>query len=141
MTAKEYLNQARHIDLRIDSKLETIERLNSLANKATSTLSDMPGSTSRDPHKREALICKIIDLEHSVETDIDTLVDLKSEIMSVIGDVDDEDCQIVLERRYICMDEWKDIADEMNYDERTVYRIHGKALGMIKIPESYETCQ
>lgn len=27
MTAKEYLDQARHIDLRINVKLETIERL------------------------------------------------------------------------------------------------------------------
>lgn len=141
MTTKEYLNQARYIDLRINSKLETIERLNALANKATSTLSDMPHSPSRDVHKREKLIVKIIDLEHEVDDDIDKLVDLKREIMNVIKGVDDEDCQTVLERRYICMDEWKDIALEMNYEERTIYRIHGKALTMVKIPEDSHFCQ
>ena len=137
MTAKEYLNQARHIDLRIDSKLETIARLGELSMKATSTLTDMPGSPSRDIHKREKILVKIIDLENEVNDDIDKLVDLKREIMTVINSVDDEDCQVLLEKRYICLQEWQEIADDMAVDLRTVYRIHGKALNKVDILKKY----
>ena len=133
MTAKEYLNQARHIDLRINSKLETITRLGELSMKATSTLTDMPGSPNRDIHKREKILVKIIDLENEVNDDIDKLVDLKREIMTVINSVDDEDCQVLLEKRYICLQEWQEIADDMHVDLRTVYRIHGKALNKVDL--------
>lgn len=133
MTAKEYLNQARHIDLRINSKLETIERLHAIATKATSTLTDMPAPASRDVRKREKVIAKIVDLEHEVDDDIDKLVDLKREIIQVIKNVDDEDCQVLLEKRYICLDEWQSIADAMHVDLRTVYRIHGKALTLVQV--------
>lgn len=132
MNAKEYLNQARHIDLRINTKLETITRLGEIANRATSTLTDMPGSPTRDIKKREKIIAKIIDLEHEVDDDIDKLVDLKKEIIQVIKNVDDEDCQVILEKRYICLDDWQEIANDMDINLRTVYRIHGRALSKLE---------
>ena len=42
MTAKEYLSQARTLDMRIKSKLQQIESLNELATSCTITYSDMP---------------------------------------------------------------------------------------------------
>lgn len=38
MTPKEYLKQARCLDVRINNKLEQLESLNALAQKATSAL-------------------------------------------------------------------------------------------------------
>ena len=46
MTAKEYLGQAYRLDQRIDSKLLQVESLDSMAKKATATLSDMPFSSA-----------------------------------------------------------------------------------------------
>lgn len=84
MTVKEYLSQAYRIDQRINSKLEQVASLRALATKATSTLSDTPPSGSRNVQSMENVIVKIIDLENEINEDIDTLVDLKREIVGVI---------------------------------------------------------
>ena len=40
--------------------------------------------------------------------------------------------QTVLEKRYLCFQSWEQIAVEMGYDLRWLYRIHGKALEEVK---------
>lgn len=60
MTVKKYLSQAYKIDNDINSKLEQVASLRDLATKATSTMSDMPGSLNRNIHKMEDAIVKII---------------------------------------------------------------------------------
>ena len=44
IAAKNYLMRAYRIDNRINSKLDQIAALNDLATRATSNISDMPGS-------------------------------------------------------------------------------------------------
>ena len=57
--------------------------LRALATKATYTLSDTPPSGSRNVQSMENVIVKIIDLENEINEDIDTLVDLKREIVAL----------------------------------------------------------
>lgn len=128
MTAKEYLNQARYLDREIDAKLDHVEKLNSLIYKATSTLTDMPGSPTRDHTKRERAIAKVIDLQREIDSEIDRLVDLKKEINSVIQKIPDEESRLLLELRYINLNTWEDIAAQMDYTVRAVHIIHGRAL-------------
>ena len=47
MRTEEYLNQARHLDTQINSKLSQIESLSALATKCTATLTDMPGNKNK----------------------------------------------------------------------------------------------
>lgn len=54
--------------------------LHDLATKATSTISDMPGSATRNIHRMVDIIVKIMDLEEEVNKDIDAFVDLKMDI-------------------------------------------------------------
>ena len=113
MTAKQYLKQARYLDERINTKIAQVSSLHDLATKATSTLSDMPGSPTRNTHRMEDIIIKILMLENEINADIDNLVDLKDEILSVIKAVDDEECRLLLEKRYLNFEQWEDIAAEM----------------------------
>ena len=71
MTAKQYLSQAFNLDNRINSKLEQISVLHAMATKATSTLSDVPPSGSRNVQRIEDIICKIVELENTINADID----------------------------------------------------------------------
>ena len=87
MTAKEYLQQGYRIDQRINSKIAQVTTLRELATKATATLSDMPGNATPNTHRMEDIIVKMIDLENEINTDIDSLVDLKAEMVSVIKGV------------------------------------------------------
>lgn len=131
MTAKEYLSQAYRIDQRINSKLEQIVSLRELATKATSTLSDTPPSGTRNVHSIEGVIVKMIDLEEEINRDIDTLVDLKRDIMAVIKKINNPEQQTLLELRYLCFKTWEQIAVEMGYSLQHIFRIHDKALKCI----------
>ena len=134
MTAKEYLGQAYRLDQRINSKLEQVMSLRDLATKATSTLSDVAPSGTRNVHRMEDIIVKIVDLENEINHDIDNLVDLKREMVSVIKSVTDPEYQTILELRYLCFKSWEQIAVEMNYSIQHVYRIRDRAYDEIVPP-------
>lgn len=142
MTAKEYLNQAYRIDQRVNSKLHQVESLRDLATRATSTLGTEPVSGTRNVHRLEDTIDKIIDLENDINSDIDRLVDLKRDVMVTIGKVQDPNCQMLLELRYLSFKSWDEIADEMDFGSRWVHILHSKALAAVdKILEKNERVQ
>ena len=136
MTAKEYLGQAYRLDQRINSKIEQVSSLHTLATKATSTITDMPGSCTRNTHRMEDILVKIIDLENEINADIDLLVTLKKEVPLVIDSVGNMDERMVLRYRYVHNFTWSKIGEELNADERTVRRWHNRALAHIMIPEN-----
>ena len=139
MNAKEYLSQAIWLDQMIDSKLEQLATLKSLAMKVTSSFTKEKISGGNiEKSKMESTMVKVIDLEHEINADIDRLVNLKKDIQDTINKMDDINQQLLLELRYLSGKGWDEIAASMGYDPRTVYRIHGKAL---KEFERMKLCQ
>jgi seryl-tRNA synthetase len=132
MTAKEYLSQAYRIDQRINSKLEQIRSLRDLATKATAALSDSPVSGTRNVHSMEDTINKIVDLEDEINADIDALVDLKRDFMTVIKQVNNLEHQTLLELRYLCFYRWENIAVIMERSNQHTFRLHDAALGSVQ---------
>ena len=136
MTAKEYLSQAYRLDKRIDSKIEQLKSLNLLATKCTSTLSDMPKSQSISNSRLEDTVVKIVDLQEEINMDIDSLVDLKRDIVKTIKSVQNPEYQIILELRYLCFKTWEEIAVQMNCSIDNVFKIRKNALKSVVLPES-----
>ena len=134
MTAKEYLNQAYWLDRRIDSKLEQLSALSDMATKTTSIMSDDVVSHTRNMHSMQDIIAKIVDMKAEINADIDHLVDLKREIMQVVKAVPNPEHQTLLELRYLCFKSWEDVAQELGYNVRHIYRLHDEAVEQIKIP-------
>ena len=128
MTAKEYLSQAFSLDQRINCKLEQVGRLRELAEKATQTLSDMPGSATRNTHRMEDTIVKMLTLENEINDDIDKLIDIKSEITHMIKRVPNPEEQTLLEWRYLCFKTWEQISVDTGYTLQNLYKLHAKAL-------------
>lgn len=126
--AKDFLSQAYRIDQRINSKLEQITSLRELATKATSTLQDTVVSKTRNVHSMENIIAKMVDLEIEINGDIDTLVDLKCELVSVIKQIKNPEQQTLLELRYLCFRAWEQISVDMHYSIQNAYKVHDKAL-------------
>ena len=131
LSAKEFLKQARHIDQRINSKLEQVQSLRELATKATATLSDMPRSATPNIYRMEDVICKMTDLESEINADIDELIDTKHEVMAVIKMVERPEYQSLLELKYLCMKTWEEVAAELGYVYRQITRMHGYALEQV----------
>jgi hypothetical protein len=134
MTAKEYLGQAYRLDQRINSKLEQVASLNELATKCTSTLTGMPRNPNRGTSTMADAIGKIIDLQAEINRDIDRLVDLKREMVTLIKAVSNPEYQTLLELRYLCFKTWEQISVDMGYSIQHIYRLRGKAYDEIHVP-------
>lgn len=132
-TAKEYLSRAYRIDQRINSKLDQILSLRELATKVTATMSDMPRGESPELQPLPGIIAKIIDYEDQINDDIDTLIDVKREVGTLIGSIDSTVCQMLLEERYINFKTWREIRTAMNLEERNLFKLHTKALSEIDV--------
>lgn len=127
MNVKEYLEQAKYLDMRINSKVEQLSTLNDLATKCTVTLSDMPRNPNKGISNMEDTIVKIIDLQEEINRDIDQLVDLKRKIMVVIKKISNVEYQTILENRYLSFMSWEQIAVEMKYSIQQIYRLRDRA--------------
>jgi len=134
MTSKEYLSQAYRLDQQINSKIESLESLNALATKATAVLTGMPHSPNRGTSSFADTICKIIDLQEEINTDIDRYVDIKRNITECISRVSNTDYRLLLEKRYLQGEKWEEIAVDLGYDLRWVHRLHKKALLEVVVP-------
>ena len=132
------MNQAYRLDQRIDSKIEQVASLNDLATKCTATISGMPHNPSRSTSPMADTIDKIIDLQVEINRDIDALVDLKREIVTVIKAVDNPEDQTLLEKRYLCFLHWEQIAVDMNYGIDNIFKLHKKALACVVVPEGVQ---
>ena len=136
MTAKDYLSQAYRLDQRIDSNIAEITRLREMACGISSPSWEEKVQTSRNtdaPFVR--CLEKIMDLDKVVNSEIDTLVDLKRQIRTTIERVPNTDEQLVLRYRYIHNCTWEQIGNELNADARTIRRWHGDALQKVKVPQ------
>ena len=141
MTAKEYLSQAHHIDLRINSKLEQVKSLRSLAQKATATWSDVPMNGTRNISRMSDIITRMVDLQNEIDTDITGLLNLRQEIAAVIRHVDNHTYQTLLELRYLCFKSWDDIAAEMGYERRYILKVHDRAVQKVDTKRHIKTVE
>ena len=137
MTAKEYLNQARHLDALINCRLREIDYWRDLSSSVSGTRFDgMPHSPNR-PTEAPFVRCleKIDEIQRSVEEKITYLVRLMEEINTAIDKLENRDEQLVLRYRYLDDCTWEEISRMLNVSLRTVHRIHGSALQNFSVPD------
>lgn len=137
MTAKEYLNQARHLDALINCRLREIDYWKELSSSVLGMRFDgMPHSPNR-PTEAPFVRCleKIDEIQRSVEEKIAYLVRLKEEINTAIDKLESRDEQLVLRYRYLDDCTWEEISRMLNVSLRTVHRIHGSALQNFSVPD------
>lgn len=128
MSAKDFLIQARYLDMRINSKVEQIDSLNDLATKCTSTLSAMPHNPSASTSLMADAVNKIVDLQAEIGKDVQELVELKYRISNLIKAVPNHELQTLLEKRYLCFQSWEQIAVDMYHSIHHLYKLHNQAL-------------
>lgn len=137
MTAKEYLNQARHLDALINCRLREIDYWKELSSSVSGMRFDgMPHSPNR-PTEAPFVRCldKIDEIQRNVEKKIAYLVRLKEEINTAIDKLESRDEQLVLRYRYLDDCTWEEISRMLNVSLRTVHRIHGSALQNFSVPD------
>ena len=137
MTAKEYLNQARHLDALINCRLREIDYGRDLSSSVSGTRIDGMPHSPNHPTEAPFVRCleKIDEIQRSVEEKVAYLVRLKEEINTAIDMLENRDEQLVLRYRYLDDCTWEEISRMLNVSLRTVYRIHGSALQNFSVPD------
>ena len=137
MTAKEYLSQGYRLEKRIKMLQEEIEELRLLSTTVSSPGFEEHYSASRNTDAPfERVLYKIMELETKQARVLERLVSFKDEMYQVIDTVTDSDEHLVLRYRYLGNKTWVEIGDELGWDERTIRRIHNKALAHVVLPEN-----
>ena len=134
MTAKEYLSQAFYMNRQIKAKERRLEWLREIAPGPSMRFSQEEKSKG-DPRSSlvENAALKVVELEEEIASDILELVRVMKEIASTISRVDSMECRTILEMRYLSFMEWDEIISRMGYSRSYVFRLHGKALNVMKI--------
>ena len=124
---KYYLKSAWYWQKKKDKLSEEILKLRSRAEKVTTTFSDAPSFGGYEDH-RQSVIAEMVDKQNLYKSAKGEYDDKLKEIQLFIDQLDDYQERIVLDYRYIWFENWQDIAYKLNYTERQVYKIHGRAL-------------
>lgn len=127
MTVKEFLRSVREQD----SLLRAYEQeLEDLRRRAYNISSPKFGDKIQSNHLAtlDEIVDKLDSQIEKVNAAWDELIDRRDMAKSLINTVEDESIRCVLYRYYILIQTWEQIAVEMNYTIRWVYKLHGKAL-------------
>lgn len=76
---------------------------------------------------------KLEELENTMLSTRAEAVEVCKDIIETISTIDNDIYQTVLHRRYILLQAWEDIADDMGYSLQWVYLTHCEALAEIQI--------
>ncbi len=130
--AKAYLSQIKNLDYKIRIRQQEADELREAAmSLGVKQLDpDRVPSSSPDPDPMASQVTRYVDIQKEVEAMILELMELKHTIIGQIQALDDQTYMEVLWKRYVNLEAFKQIAEEMGYDIRTVFRIHGRALQM-----------
>ena len=102
MNAKEYLDQVRLLDKRIDRKIEEKEVLKSIATSTGSqAMNPDKVQSSINLHKTEDAITRYVDLEAEIDRMIDELVMLRDRIINEIHQLNDVRYEELLYLKYV----------------------------------------
>ena len=131
MTAKEYLKQYEYAVKRIQ-RLEEEYEAEQLLIDAVRSLSDndgMPhGSGVSKPTDNQA--GRLADKKlRIIQARLDA-IEVKQELFDFVDSIEGDEGEVLF-RRYISLEFWKDIASEMKYSERAIYKIHQRALRIV----------
>ena len=129
MTAKEYLNQARHLDALINCRLREIDYWRDLSSSVSGSNFE-PHYNPNKPTEAPFVRCleKIDAIQKDVAEKVAYLVCLKETINAAIDRLASREEQLVLRYRYLDNCSWEEISRMLNVSLRTVHRIHGSAL-------------
>lgn len=130
-TPKEYLQKIKKLDVCIDSMCEEVNRLRAMAESQAIKLDDKV-QTSGSKDLISSNVAKIVDLERSINSNIDRFVDYKKEVLEKLQALDNADYYSILYLRYFKYLEFNEISVEMHYSYRHTLRIHGWALEEFK---------
>lgn len=128
MTAKEYLSEVQKLQNDIELEQRELQSVRDAATRITTSYSGVKVQSNSHYDKVADNATKIADLESEIVTDIEQLFALKHRIINQIQGLGNINYVNVLYFRYVELNDFFTIAEQMNYTYQHVVFLHGKAL-------------
>ncbi|MFI3236799.1 MAG: DUF1492 domain-containing protein [Lachnospiraceae bacterium] len=129
MKSKGQLEQIEVLNEIINEKLLQVSELKQLACSLGSIdYSAVRVQSSPSVGGKTNIVAKYVDLELEINQDIDDYVDKKNEIIKQIHKLQNVEHIKLLHDKYVQFKTFEEIAVDMRYSIRQIYRIHGSAL-------------
>ena len=128
LTAKQYLDQLRVIDTKINQKMEELADLMTAAT-STGAIDYSKDRVQTSPQNaQENRICKYVDLDAEINREIDEFVDIKHRVTKEIQELNVDYYIKILFKVYVQYKTVKDAANEIGLSYQYVRDLHKKAL-------------
>lgn len=128
ITAKQYLDQLRVIDTKINQKMEELADLMTAAT-STGAIDYSKDRVQTSPQNaQENRICKYVDLDAEINREIDEFVDIKHRVTKEIQELNVDYYIKILFKVYVQYKTVKDAANEIGLSYQYVRDLHKKAL-------------
>ena len=127
MITREQLKNIPILNKQINSKIKQKEELWEMAmcvQSSNFTMERVQSSRHPDPM---VLVDRLVDMEASINADIDDLVDLRTEAATLFKSLPERDC-LLMELRYLEGLTWEKVAERMGKEVRQTFNIHARAI-------------
>lgn len=129
MTTREYLNQIRLLNIKINQRIQEAAELKQKAMSASSIdTSKEPVQTSARPDAATRMIDRYVEMEQEIDHLIDHYVEMKHRIIGEIQSLNNQRSVNLLYKRYVEFKSFKQIAKEMHYSYDHTRGLHSRAL-------------
>lgn len=125
-----WLDRGRLMDKEIEQMLLAKEALFSQACGTSGSVWQERVQAGRENRSERKLI-SLIRLGEAIDRRIDELVSVREQILAAVSALPDPLLRTLLIARYINFQGWEQIAEDMNYSQRHITRLHGKALNAL----------
>lgn len=127
MTAREYLDQIRVLDAKIQNLIQEKEAFAKGALFGGVSYRERVQS-SPDPDPCASWYCTLETKEEEINRKIDELVSIRDEVIQRISELDSPRYIRLLYLRYVQLKKFREIADEMGYTKSHIHVLHKDAL-------------
>ena len=128
LTAKQYLDQLRVIDTKINQKTEELADLMTAATSTRAIDYSKDRVQTSPQNAQENRICKYVDLDAEINREIDEFVDIKHRVTKEIQELNVDYYIKILFKVYVQFKTVKDAANEIGLSYQYVRDLHKKAL-------------
>ena len=135
MTAREYLEQGRHIDLKISYCIKDADWAKEKLRLMLSTCKGISCGEEYDEKFKEHLQA-FAEARERYAAEAERYLHLKQEISAVIQAVPDENQKIVLLMHFMQGMTYEEIGNELKYSPANIKKLIRSGLENIKVPES-----
>lgn len=136
MCKKEFLKQISQINQVIlcnQQELEALTEQSTCIKAVDYARLRVRESISSGEAKFTGIIADMMLLEEQIKKDTEKMLELKQSVRSSIENLENMDERLILQRRYILGETWKEVAGHMELSIAAVYRVHSSALDHLEM--------